>query len=313
MSRSKGHDVLGMDMSHLLSEVESEIEHEKSDVTVGGSNALIDESKIPDKKQSKQSVGPSNGFVDLSTSKVDVWPFANRQSWEMNLDALVESISRNGQMQPVRVRKKGSRYELVYGRRRFEACKLLGIEIKTQVITASDSEAYAMQQMENDEREPVSAYSDAISHKKALSEGVFKSTSALAAALGKDRSTVSGIIHAYGDMPILLVQAIGDMRRVSVNTARYLNQALKEDSKRLGLLIDISSKLRAGQGKGAIDKAIGNLEDLAKANIVKVGGKAVFTVARSKRNRVSFVLENSEDHKSIKDLIVNFYKNKPYA
>lgn len=310
MSRSKGHDVLGMDMSHLLGEVEDEIEHEKSDVTVRGSHAFIDEPKTPEKKKAKESVRPSHGFVDLSAYKIDVWPFANRQSWEMNLDALVESISRNGQLQPVRVRKKGGRYELVYGRRRYEACKLLDIKVKAQVIAASDSEAYAMQQMENDEREPVSAYSDAISHKKALSEGVFKSTAALAATLGKDRTTIARIIHAYGDMPILLVHAIGDMSRVSVKTAGYLNSVMKEEPRRIGVLIEIASKLRAGQGKSVIDKAIGNLEDSAKPDIVKVGGKAVFTVARSKRNRVSIILENSEDHKSIEDLIVNFYKNK---
>ena len=55
MSRSKGHDVLGMDMSHLLGEVEDEIEHEKSDVTVRGSHAFIDEPKTPEKKKAKEA------------------------------------------------------------------------------------------------------------------------------------------------------------------------------------------------------------------------------------------------------------------
>ena len=47
---------------------------------------------------------------------------------EAELTELSDSIKQNGILQPLLVRKKGTKYEIVAGERRYQAAKLAGLE-----------------------------------------------------------------------------------------------------------------------------------------------------------------------------------------
>ncbi len=77
---------------------------------------------------------------------------------------LVRSIKENGLINPIVVRKKGDKYELIAGYRRVLAHEKLGIDkIMARVVRADDLKAERMKIDENREREDVNA----------LDEGVF--------------------------------------------------------------------------------------------------------------------------------------------
>ena len=61
---------------------------------------------------------------DIPLSKIDASPFNPRGDFGTKaLDELAASITERGLLQPIKVRPKGRRYELVYGQRRWMAAE----------------------------------------------------------------------------------------------------------------------------------------------------------------------------------------------
>src|SRR5882762_9594408 len=73
---------------------------------------------------------------------------------ETALSELAASIRERGVMEPILVRPKDGRYEIVAGERRYRASKLAGlVEIPAMVREMSDEEAMADSLLENFQRE----------------------------------------------------------------------------------------------------------------------------------------------------------------
>jgi ParB family transcriptional regulator, chromosome partitioning protein len=71
-----------------------------------------------------------------------------------NVDELVESVRQHGIQQPVKLRPKGKRFEIVYGERRYRAAKLIGLkELPATVEDLSEEEAHELRIVENACRE----------------------------------------------------------------------------------------------------------------------------------------------------------------
>jgi ParB family chromosome partitioning protein len=71
-----------------------------------------------------------------------------------NIDELVASVRAHGVQQPIKVRPKGSRFEIVYGERRYRAAKQVGLkEIPATVEDLTDEEAHELRIVENACRE----------------------------------------------------------------------------------------------------------------------------------------------------------------
>ena len=69
---------------------------------------------------------------------------------------LAESIRRHGQLEPVLVRTMGAGYELISGRRRMKALKLLGrTHIEAIVLAANDLDSAILSLTENTQRAPL--------------------------------------------------------------------------------------------------------------------------------------------------------------
>ncbi|WP_243338298.1 ParB/RepB/Spo0J family partition protein [Anaeromyxobacter soli] len=71
-----------------------------------------------------------------------------------NIDELVASVREHGVQQPIKLRPKGSRFEIVYGERRYRAAKQVGLkELPATVEDLTDEEAHELRIVENACRE----------------------------------------------------------------------------------------------------------------------------------------------------------------
>lgn len=76
---------------------------------------------------------------------------------QIEIESLKTSISKNGQRVPILVRPlEDARYSLIYGRRRLEACRELGIKVRAIVTEVEGDQALRDQLLENQERRDLS-------------------------------------------------------------------------------------------------------------------------------------------------------------
>src|SRR5215831_11163215 len=93
-------------------------------------------------------------FQVLPLERIDSAPFQIRQSIdEERVRELASSMGQQGLLQPILVRRKGERFELVAGERRFRAAKLLQWStIPCRVVELSDLDAAVDKIVENEQR-----------------------------------------------------------------------------------------------------------------------------------------------------------------
>ena len=119
-------------------------------------------------------------------------PFQPRHDFdETGLNELAASIRENGLIQPITVRKAGSRYEIVAGERRLRACRSLGwTHIPALISEVSDKEMAQLALIENIQREDLSPIEEAEAYRTILAEGDLTQEQ-LADKIGKSQSAIA--------------------------------------------------------------------------------------------------------------------------
>ena len=108
-----------------------------------------------------------------------------------SIKGLAESIKQNGLLQPVTVRKNGSKYELIAGERRYRACMLNGAkDIEAIIMESTDEESAKLALIENLQREDLNAIEQAMAMKKIMRMEKITQNE-LADRLGYKQSTVA--------------------------------------------------------------------------------------------------------------------------
>ena len=129
--------------------------------------------------------------VTLDVAKIDPFPL-NREA-TADLAPLVESVRQYGVQQAIRVRPLADRFEIVYGERRWRACKKLGLTtIPAVVAPLSDEEAQAIRVLENAQRKEPHPLEEAESYERLL---------AMRDAKGKPIHTSDTIAKVAGRSP----------------------------------------------------------------------------------------------------------------
>jgi len=129
----------------------------------------------------------------IDVAKVDPSPFQPRMAFpEEEIRALADSIDEDGQLQPILVRPKGKRWELVDGERRLRAMKLLGLkQIRAEYQCFTDAQARRIVLVSALQRADLSAIEEARAFRASLDAGDFSGPTELAAALGLSQGHVS--------------------------------------------------------------------------------------------------------------------------
>lgn len=110
---------------------------------------------------------------------------------EEKIEELASSIKENGLIQPIIVRKKDKKYEIIAGERRYRACKLAGLkEISCIIEDYNDQEVSTLAIIENIQREDLSPIEEAKAYQSLIKEYSYNQ-SELAKIVGKKQSTIA--------------------------------------------------------------------------------------------------------------------------
>lgn len=149
---------------------------------------------IPDVKTG--TMAGHGSVVEIHIGEIAANPYQPRTKMsEASLADLKESISDKGVLQPVIVRRKAGRYELVAGERRLRAAKLAKLEsIPVVIMQVSDSEALEIALVENIQREDLNPIDEARGYKELIRR--FNLTQdQLAKKIARDRSTIANVLR----------------------------------------------------------------------------------------------------------------------
>lgn len=156
-----------------------------------GMNALI---KSTD-KEIKRAVeeAEKNGILEIDISLIDVNPDQPRKVFnEEEIKGLAESIKENGLINPVTLREKDGKYQIISGERRFRAFKYLNKDKVPALVLQNipNSKMLELTLVENIQRADLNAIEIARSYKKLIYDLNIKQEE-LANRVGKSRSTIS--------------------------------------------------------------------------------------------------------------------------
>lgn len=114
---------------------------------------------------------------------------------DAKLDELAQSISANGVVQPLILRRKGARFELIAGERRWRAAQRAGLTtIPAVVRNVSDDKVLEIALIENIQREDLNPIEEARAYKK-LIESLGLTQEIVAERVGRDRSYVTNYLR----------------------------------------------------------------------------------------------------------------------
>ena len=162
-----------------------------------GLNAILEspETDITSKDISGSYV--AGAIANIPLENIEHNPFQPREEFdEAALQELADSISQQGIIQPLTVRKMGyDIYQLISGERRFRASKMAGLDtVPAYIRVANDEQMLEWALIENIQRENLNALEIAISYSRLLEECDLTQDE-LSKQVGKNRSTVSNYIR----------------------------------------------------------------------------------------------------------------------
>ena len=139
---------------------------------------------------------PGERVLDVSTDEVEANPYQPRKRFDdERLKELADSIRTDGVLQPVVVRRKGPKYELILGERRLQAARLAGVPtIPVVVREVRDADALRLAIVENIQRENLNAIEEAQAFRRLISEFGL-SHADVAGMVSKDRSSVANTLR----------------------------------------------------------------------------------------------------------------------
>lgn len=151
-----------------------------------------------------------NKVVEVDISSILPNPHQPRTEFEeSDIRPLAESISQNGILQPISLRKIGDKYELIAGERRLRAAKMCGFSsVPCIVHDISERNSAILALVENIQRQDLSFFDEAVAIEKLIS--LYGMTQEDAAAkLGKAQSTIANklrLLRLSKDERELIVQ-----------------------------------------------------------------------------------------------------------
>lgn len=144
----------------------------------------------------------------IEISKITRNPNQPRKNFdETALQELADSIKQNGVLQPILVRRIGSKYQIVAGERRYQASKLAGLkEIPAVVRDIDDKEVFQLALIENLQRSDLSTMEEAKGYRQLIdSQGLTQE--GLAKILSKSRSAIANTLRLM-DLPTVVQEMI---------------------------------------------------------------------------------------------------------
>lgn len=174
----------------------------------------------------------TDSVAHLPIEQIDPNPLQPRRVFQNDrLNELAQSIRANGIIQPLVVRRHGTRYQLVAGERRWRAARLAELQqVPVVVRHIPDERLLEITLIENIQREDLNAIETAVAFER-LGQELNLTAERIGERTGKDRSTVINFLRLL-QLPADLQDMVAD-KRLSQSHARALlalpSQALQRE------------------------------------------------------------------------------------
>ena len=321
----------GKEQTALLSEsISKTTPMEDPGIQVGEDSEVFRESGIesptsgPAASRISETASAEEGVRMLRLSQVDPNRSQPRQNFaDEALEELAESIRQFGVLQPILVQKKGSRYEIIAGERRWRASRRAGLkEIPAIVRDYSSQETLELSLIENIQREDLNPIEEAKAFKRLLDEFGLRQED-LAARVSKSRTAITNAVrllkldervqdmlvqdqismgHARALLPLeipdeqyLLAREVAD-KHLSVRDVEKLIKSRLSGKKTKG-----AGKKDKTSGKDpALELAYRSIEERLKQSL---GTKAVIHGGANGTGKIEIEFYSSEDLEKLVDLL----------
>ena len=147
------------------------------------------------KKETEKTEGQSAGSL-IKISQIEPNRDQPRKVFDKEaLDALSDSIKQHGVISPITVQKKGDRYIIIAGERRWRAARMAGLtEIPAYVGDYSEREIAELSLIENIQREDLNPIEEAQAYKRLMTEFDLKQDE-VAKRVSKSRSAITNTMR----------------------------------------------------------------------------------------------------------------------
>lgn len=198
----------------------------------------------------KEQISKLFGFSERSTSQDEVKqvavrdivpsPYQPRTIFDdERIDELCQTIKTHGIIQPIVVRVRNQKFEIIAGERRYRAVIKLGLDTIPAIVREfNDAQAASIALIENLQREGLTALEEAVAYQK-LMELHGLTQESLAQRLGKSQSTIANKIRLL-QLSEPVKQALLN-RKITERHARAL-LGLDNEDLQLKVLQDILAK-----------------------------------------------------------------------
>jgi ParB family transcriptional regulator, chromosome partitioning protein len=262
-----------------------------------GLSALIPTPAEPVREEIK---GTTNFEVDIG--RIIPSPFQPRRTFDQTkLQELAASISAQGIVQPLVVRRKGERFELIAGERRWRAAMKAGLDqVPVVVREANDLEALQLALVENLQREDLNPIEEAAGYRR-LQEEFHWSQDEMAEKVGKSRPAIANALRllslpvevqqevAVGAIPVGQARALLGLQSEPVILAAYREVLAKSLSTREteNLVRNLKLGRRRRRDTPAVDPDVRSLTE----ELQRVLGTKVRVIANSKLGKGKIEIE----------------------
>ncbi|MGD8376313.1 MAG: ParB/RepB/Spo0J family partition protein [Acidobacteriota bacterium] len=188
-------------------------------------------------------VAPPAPYHEVDLDRIDPNPAQPRHRFsDPELEELASSIREHGVVQPVLVRRRGDRYQIIAGERRLRAAQRAGLRRVPAVIReVPDDRMLEVALVENIQRQELDPIDEALAYRSLLGEAGLTQQQ-IASRLGKSGSTVSNSLRLLG-----LSDSVQELLR---------SRALSPGHARALLALPEAGGLRESTAKRIVDRGL---------------------------------------------------------
>lgn len=196
-------------------------------------------------------------LASLPVDRIDPSPFQPRRTLDQSeLEDLAASIRQVGVLQPVVVRPRGDRYELVMGERRWRAAQAAGLRtVPALVRQLSDADVAVAALVENLQRADLSFWDEAAAYARII-DTFGLTQEQLAASIGRSQSAVANKLRL-----LRLPEEVRSRARSAGLGERHVRALLRlpdEETQLEALQEIIDGDLSAREAEELVDQLLGN-------------------------------------------------------
>lgn len=256
----------------------------------------------------------SQGITEISLSEIDTNKNQPRKNFnEEALKELSESITSHGVIQPIIVVKKGTRYMVIAGERRFRASKIAGLKTIPAIIKDySEKEIKEVSIIENLQREDLNPIEAARAIKELMDEYGW-TQDVVASRIGKSRPAIANTIRLLQLEPEVI--SLIEEGKLSAGHARSLVVVTNRDAQLKLAKLACTKKITVRDLENAVKKQMGNKgKSKAKSeqtpelkqlinDMQRVFSTKVTALGTNLRGRIYIDYYNPDDLERIYDLV----------